>query len=157
MGFGEKWCKWIEACQTSASISVLVNGSPTDEFKMERGLDKDYEVLSGLKINSNKTKLYGIGVQNWEIEGFANRLGITSGKMPFTYLGIPIGVNMKRVDSWNIVVEKFKKRLGNWKTKMISFVGRLTLVKSVLGSLALYFFSLFRAPMSVLKNLESLR
>ncbi|GKA85101.1 putative RNA-directed DNA polymerase, eukaryota, reverse transcriptase zinc-binding domain protein [Tanacetum coccineum] len=101
---------------------------------------------SGLKINSNKTKLYGIGVQNEEIEGFANRLGITSGKMPFTYLGIPIGVNMKRVDSWNIVVEKFKKRLGNWKTKMISFGGRLTLVKSVLGSLALYFFFFFSCP-----------
>nr|GEW26315.1 protein kinase-like domain, beta-lactamase/transpeptidase-like protein [Tanacetum cinerariifolium] len=109
---------------------------------------------SGLKINSNKTKVYGIRVQNGEIEDFANLMGISPGKMPFTYLGIPIGVNMKIVDSWKIIVEKFKKRLGNWKTNMISFCGRLTLVKSVLGSLALYFFSLFRAPMSVLKNLE---
>nr|GEX99235.1 putative reverse transcriptase domain-containing protein [Tanacetum cinerariifolium] len=68
---------------------------------------------SGLKINLNKTKIYGIGVQNGEIEDFANRMGISPGKMPFTYLGIPIGVNMKRVDSWKIIVEKFKKRLGN--------------------------------------------
>jgi hypothetical protein len=37
MGFGDKWCKWIEACQNSATVSVLVNGSPTLEFKMERG------------------------------------------------------------------------------------------------------------------------
>ncbi|GJV59832.1 reverse transcriptase domain, reverse transcriptase zinc-binding domain protein [Tanacetum coccineum] len=112
---------------------------------------------SGLKINSNKTKVYGIEVPNGEIKAFANHMGISPGKMPFTYLGIPIGVNMKRVNSWIIVVEKFKKRWGNWKTKMISFGGRLTLVKSVLGSLDLYFFSLFRAPMSVLKNLESMR
>nr|GEW70920.1 putative RNA-directed DNA polymerase, eukaryota, reverse transcriptase zinc-binding domain protein [Tanacetum cinerariifolium] len=112
---------------------------------------------SGLKINSNKTKVNGIGVQNGEIEDFANRMGISPGKMPFTYLGIQIGINIKRVDSWKIIVEKFKKGLGNWKTKMISFGRRLTLVKSVLGSLALYFFSLFRAPMSVLKNLESMR
>ncbi|GJS82658.1 hypothetical protein Tco_0749199 [Tanacetum coccineum] len=109
----------------------------------------------GVKINSNTTKLYGIGVQKGEIEAFANCMGISSMKMPFTYLVILIGVNMKRVDSWNIVVEKFKKRLGNWKTKMISFGGRLTLVKSILGSLSLYFFSLFHALMSVLKNLES--
>ena len=38
MRFGEKWCKWIESCQKSAQISVLVNGSPTMEFKMEKGV-----------------------------------------------------------------------------------------------------------------------
>ncbi|GKF88208.1 putative RNA-directed DNA polymerase, eukaryota, reverse transcriptase zinc-binding domain protein [Tanacetum coccineum] len=38
MGFGEKWRKWMGACLASASISVMVNGSPSKEFKMERGL-----------------------------------------------------------------------------------------------------------------------
>ncbi|GKA53823.1 putative RNA-directed DNA polymerase, eukaryota, reverse transcriptase zinc-binding domain protein [Tanacetum coccineum] len=78
---------------------------------------------SCLKINSNKTKLYGIEVHNEEVEGLANLIGCLAGKMPFTYLGIPIGVNMKNVDSWKVIMEKFKKRLGNWKTKMISCGG----------------------------------
>lgn len=38
MGFHEKWCKLIQECLRSASISVLVNGSPTKEFYMGRGL-----------------------------------------------------------------------------------------------------------------------
>ncbi|GJS35609.1 transposon TX1 uncharacterized [Tanacetum coccineum] len=36
MGFGIKWRMWIDSCLSSASISTLVNGSPTKEFKMER-------------------------------------------------------------------------------------------------------------------------
>ncbi|XP_071700665.1 uncharacterized protein [Rutidosis leptorrhynchoides] len=37
MGFGDKWIKWISTCLNSASISILVNGSPTNEFNLERG------------------------------------------------------------------------------------------------------------------------
>ncbi|GJV79885.1 hypothetical protein Tco_1515755 [Tanacetum coccineum] len=31
-GFGEKWCGWIQECLRSSWGSVLVNGSPTEEF-----------------------------------------------------------------------------------------------------------------------------
>lgn len=38
MGFGDKWCGWIMTCLRSASMSILVNGSPTEEFKLEKGV-----------------------------------------------------------------------------------------------------------------------
>ena len=38
MNFSTLWRKWMSACVGSASASVLVNGCPTDEFPMERGL-----------------------------------------------------------------------------------------------------------------------
>jgi len=31
-------CKWIKACMESTTISILVNSSPTEEFKPKRGL-----------------------------------------------------------------------------------------------------------------------
>ncbi|GJX30065.1 RNA-directed DNA polymerase, eukaryota, reverse transcriptase zinc-binding domain protein [Tanacetum coccineum] len=40
---------------------------------------------------------------------------------------------------------------------MLSSGGRLTLIKSVLGSLDIYYFSIFKVPESVLKTFESLR
>nr|GEZ12956.1 hypothetical protein [Tanacetum cinerariifolium] len=38
LGFGTKWCSWIFGCLRNARASVLVNGSPTCEFDIQRGL-----------------------------------------------------------------------------------------------------------------------
>jgi hypothetical protein len=38
MGFDRKWIDWMMTCVCSNSISVLVNGSPTEEFVAQRGL-----------------------------------------------------------------------------------------------------------------------
>ncbi|XP_071720790.1 uncharacterized protein [Rutidosis leptorrhynchoides] len=76
---------------------------------------------------------------------------------PFNYLGLPIGANPKLYKNWAPIFDKFKKRLADWKCKTISFGGRLTLIKSVLTNLPLYYFSLFKAPVGFLKELEGLR
>ncbi|PNX95639.1 cysteine-rich receptor-like protein kinase, partial [Trifolium pratense] len=38
MGFSEGWLKWMRACIFESSMSILVNGSPTADFKVGRGL-----------------------------------------------------------------------------------------------------------------------
>ena len=38
MNFPTRWRKWMSECVGTATASVLVNGSPTEEFPMERGL-----------------------------------------------------------------------------------------------------------------------
>jgi hypothetical protein len=38
MNFPTLWRKWIMECVGTATASVLVNGSPTKEFSLERGL-----------------------------------------------------------------------------------------------------------------------
>lgn len=38
MNFDFKWCDWIKHCIQSAPVSILVNGSPTPEFCLEKGI-----------------------------------------------------------------------------------------------------------------------
>ena len=38
LGFCNKWIHWIRGCLHSASVSILVNGSPTNQFNPQRGL-----------------------------------------------------------------------------------------------------------------------
>ncbi|KAJ0445513.1 putative RNA-directed DNA polymerase [Helianthus annuus] len=226
LGFPDKWVKWISGCLKSGRGSVLVNGSPSNEFQYKRGLRQGdpispflfilaLEVLvmfvnkavklglfhgvklpndgpvlshlcyaddvlfigewsdhnavslkrllrclflvSGLKVNEKKCHLFGVGVDETEVARLARVLNCETGKFPFYYLGIPIGANMKRSIFWRPIVEKFKKKLSGWKARHLSLAGRVTLAKSVLGSLPSYFLSLFPAPKCIIKQLEGIR
>jgi hypothetical protein len=37
-GFCQKWRNWMKACVCAGNLSILVNGNPTDEFCINRGL-----------------------------------------------------------------------------------------------------------------------
>ncbi|GJZ86448.1 cytochrome P450 [Tanacetum coccineum] len=47
--------------------------------------------------------------------------------------GLPIGANMSRSANWFPLLDRFQKRLSSWKARSLSFGGRLTLSKPVLG------------------------
>ena len=51
------------------------------------------------------------------------------------YLEIPIGVNPRRLETWEPIIAKFKKKLTSWKQKYISFAERIFLINLVLSSL----------------------
>ena len=41
LGFCDKWIKWIRGCLETSTISVLVNGSPTEQFSPTKGAGID--------------------------------------------------------------------------------------------------------------------
>ncbi|GKD46180.1 RNA-directed DNA polymerase, eukaryota, partial [Tanacetum coccineum] len=68
-----------------------------------------------------------------------------------------VGGNMSLVKSWDETVHKLTKILSKWKLKTLSIGGRLTLLKSVLGSTPIYNMSIFKVPKTVLNKMENLR
>ncbi|XP_071699110.1 uncharacterized protein [Rutidosis leptorrhynchoides] len=109
-------------------------------------------MASGLRVNFQKSTIYGVGVTRDEVNGIAERFQCQKGDLPFEYLGLPIGSNMKRSNEWKPVIEKFHKKLSGWKVRSISFGERLTLVKSALSSLPLYFFLNLSCSVSCYKS-----
>nr|XP_043638482.1 uncharacterized protein LOC122609507 [Erigeron canadensis] len=62
-----------------------------------------FYLASGLQINVVKSKLYGTSVSDNEISRIASLAGCKWEKIPFLYLGTPIGANMNRYVSWQPV------------------------------------------------------
>lgn len=101
-----------------------------------------FHIASGLKVNFNKSKVFGVGVSIQETTRWALPLGCEPSSLPFNYLGVPVGANMNLKKNWQPVIERFQTKLNCWNAKSLSLGGRVTLIKAVLGNLPTYF-SLF--------------
>nr|GFA54722.1 RNA-directed DNA polymerase, eukaryota, reverse transcriptase zinc-binding domain protein [Tanacetum cinerariifolium] len=112
---------------------------------------------SGLRINMSKSKIMGVFVDSNMVKCVASKLECLIFKTLFSYLGSKVGGSMSRVHTWNEMVDRVKNRLSKWKMKTLSIGGRLTLLKSVLGSMPIFHMSIFRTLLTVLRTLESIR
>ena len=79
------------------------------------------------------------------------------GALPSSYLGLPLGAQDNSVAVWDVIEERFRKRLALWKRQYISKGGRLTLLRNTLSSLPIYHMSLFRLPRRVKLRLERIQ
>ncbi|GJV24186.1 RNA-directed DNA polymerase, eukaryota [Tanacetum coccineum] len=211
-GFGSKWRSWISGSLLSGMASIIINGSPTSEFQLHRGLKQGdplapylfilvmesfhlsitratdaglfkgikidsslmishlfyaddavfigewseknvenimhilhcFSLVSGLKINLQKSHLLGVGISTEIVNAAAMFLGCSVMRAPFKYLGVMVGGNTSLVKSWDEIIGKLNSRLSKWKSSTLSIGGRLTLLKSVLGSSPIYTMSLYK-------------
>ncbi|GAU47212.1 hypothetical protein TSUD_403530 [Trifolium subterraneum] len=191
MGFAEGWLRWMKASIFESSMSVLVNGSPTEDFKVSKGLRqgdppspflfliaaegltglvkravdigkfhgynvhetlqfqilqfaddivlvgegswynvwtiktilRGFELVSSIKINFVKSKLYGINMDEHFLEAASNFLLCRAESIPFKILGLPVGANPRRLNTWKPVIESMTKRLSSWNGRHLSIGG----------------------------------
>ena len=115
-----------------------------------------FEAMSGLKINLNKSEIIPIGLVT-NATKLASEMGCKIGSLPTSYLGLTLGAKHKALGVWDSIEERFRKRLASWKAQYISKGGRITLIRSTLSSLPIYYLSLFRMPQKVCTRLERIQ
>ncbi|XP_026419852.1 uncharacterized protein LOC113315817 [Papaver somniferum] len=114
-----------------------------------------FEVLTGLKLNLEKSSMTSIGAEEM-VEELAMELGCKTDELPITYLGMPIGACKRSEAIWEVVIERMRKKLAPWKRKFLNKAGRVTLIKSSLESIATYFLPVYYLPVAVEKQLNSI-
>ncbi|GJV11623.1 RNA-directed DNA polymerase, eukaryota [Tanacetum coccineum] len=147
-GFGGKWCNWIQSCLKSSRGSIIINGSPTEEFQFYKGL-KQGDPLSPflfILIMESLHLSFQRVVDAGMFKGITLKPSLNLSHMFYAddvvfvgqwCDGSKVGGSMTRVKAWKEVVDRVNARLSKWKMKTLSIGGRV--------------------PLSMLRKLESIR
>ena len=112
-----------------------------------------FQAFIGLKVNAGKSEIVLVG-EVGNIDALATILRCRVGSLPLKYLGMLLGTPYKTASVWNPILERMEKKLSGWKRLYLSKGARLTLVKSTLSSLPMYYLSLFVILVAVADRLE---
>lgn len=118
---------------------------------------KNFEVMSGLKVNFHKSYVYGLNMDENGLLEVAGLLRCRVGAFPLSYLGLRVGGRILGTDAWKNAEEKIMGRLIKWESLHLSMGGRVTVVKSILTSIPLYTLSHLRLPKRMEKKFQSLQ
>ncbi|GKU87734.1 hypothetical protein SLEP1_g2081 [Rubroshorea leprosula] len=132
-----------------ADDTVILGRADSENILMVKAILRWFEIMSGLRINYSKSSIYGLNVKESWVRGAVGTLRCGIGVKPFSYLGMLIGENPRNKKFWDPIVRKFCGKLAVWKSALLSFGGRLTLLQSVLSALPTFFMSLLLMPSSV--------
>lgn len=72
-------------------------------------------MISGLKMDFYKRKLYGIHLEEHFLEETSQFLSCCVEYIPFMFLGIPVGLNPRWCATWRPLIDNMKKKLSSWR------------------------------------------
>ncbi|XP_056862412.1 uncharacterized protein LOC130510091 [Raphanus sativus] len=135
-------------------VMVFFDGTSSSLHGISECLD-DFATWSGLQMNPSKTELFTSGIDQTESAAIVS-YGFPSGKFPVRYLGLPLMSRKLKISEYAPLVTKITARFQSWSAKILSFAGRLQLLKTVIFGIVSFWLSAFILPKGCIKSIESL-
>ena len=139
-----------------ADDTILAMPACPTQATIIKGILTDYATSIGLKINLHKSTLVPINCDETLYTNLANIFGCVVGKMPFTYLGLPMGTTKPSMHDLMPLVCRLERRLSA-TLNMISYGGKLSLLNSVITSLLIFAMCTLKLPAGIVELLDKIR
>lgn len=117
-------------------------------------LFKLYSDALGHIISGEKSTFYAGSINHTRLAALRRNLGFRAGHLPFMYLGVPIFKGKPRKANFIPITDKIKSKLASWKGSLLSIMGRVELVKTVIQGMLIYSFHIYSWPLSLIKQLD---
>jgi hypothetical protein len=89
---------------------IIMEGCANQLFFLKTLLNSFTEV-TGLKVNFQKSMMVPINLSQEKLNHLTRTFGCSTGSLPFTYLGLPLGLTKPKVEEFMPIVSRCEKRL----------------------------------------------
>ncbi|KAH0709403.1 hypothetical protein KY284_010830 [Solanum tuberosum] len=114
-----------------------------------------YEVVSDQCVNKEKSHfMIPTNATMETIERINEITGFSQQDNPITYLGCPLYIGGQRIIYYSDLVAKVVKRISGWQSRILSFWGRVTLIKHVLQSIPIHTMASISPPKATLNYIK---
>ena len=137
---------------------MILDGSKTSLETCIQVL-KLYEDISGLCMNVEKTKLIWIGSEKNSEVKFCEELNLCWDNSEFTVLGVKFPKDLTAITELNYTskIEEMKKIFLNWSKRILTPLGRITVIKSLaLSKINHLILSLPKPSEKIVKEIQTL-
>jgi hypothetical protein len=107
-------------------------------------------------VSYRKSQIIPINVVPEKMEILANTFGCQIGSLPFTYLGLPMGTTRPRFQDLTPMMDRVERRLSACSS-MLSYSGRLEMLKSAITPITTYASCVIKLPKGVIDNIDRAR
>lgn len=161
----EKAIQGIKICNQALDIShiffaddilFMCRANKTNVVAITRIIEQLCKGLVQL-VNRNKSHvLFSKNTTTRTRSVIKSTLGLKDLKEGALYLGNNLIFGRNITKELGRLKEKVQNRIEGWQAQLLSKVGKVTLIKSVIQVIPIYTFSIFRVPLSLCKALDSL-
>ncbi|XP_010527495.1 PREDICTED: uncharacterized protein LOC104804825 [Tarenaya hassleriana] len=109
-------------------VMIFTQGDLSSLSEVRRILT-EFGVISGLRINPDKSELFLARLSDGEKRSISADLGIGLELLPVRYLGVPLSPSRLTKAP---LLQRIRAKLDGWTTKFLSAVGKIQLVTSVI-------------------------
>jgi len=135
---------------------MIFSKGDVNSIRMIKNVLTEFQDLSGLYPNLNKSDVFLSGLLYAEKEQIIHILGFREGELPMKYLGVPLISSKLKVVYCKGLVDRLTSKVRHWTCRTLSYAGRVQLINSVLFSIQVYWASLFLLPGQVIKSVEQI-
>lgn len=106
--------------------------------QMMMNVFNNFSRATGFAFNPMKCKMYCAGMDEETKQDILNITGFQEGCLPFRYLGVAVTGKKLASHHYMSLVDRIVCKIKHWTTRMLTYAGRMQLIKSVTFALTNY-------------------
>jgi hypothetical protein len=115
-----------------------------------------FTLATGLKVNYSKSMMVPVNLTEEKLDLLFTGFSCAKGSLPFTYLGLPLGITKPKVEDFLPLVSKCERRL-HATSLFLTQAGRLQMTNAVFIAIIMIQMRTFLLPKIVIKQIDKYR